>query len=56
MLVCLECGHEFEWGEEAHWNENHGNGIIEPWTGCPRCLGAFEELTVSRECAHIIDD
>lgn len=45
MLKCLECGHEFEWGEEASWRENHGNGIYEPWTGCPVCYGAFEEVS-----------
>lgn len=56
LFVCLECGHKFEEGEEAHWRENHGNGIIEPWTGCPVCYGAYEEVNECRECVHIIDD
>lgn len=34
---CLECGHIFEFGEEAVWPEPHG----ELMTGCPKCHSAY---------------
>ena len=56
MLVCLDCGHEFEWGEEAHWEERHGldpfEGPGEKFTGCPVCGGAFEEVYRVGECEN----
>ena len=56
MLLCLDCGHEFEWGEEARWEERHGLGRFEGpgeyCMGCPVCHGAFEEVFHTGECLH----
>lgn len=42
---CLECGHIFEEGEQAEWEEDHGleTPPYEKWSGCPLCKGAYEE-------------
>ena len=42
---CLSCGHIFEEGEQARWEEAHGLDTppYEQWSGCPLCKGAYEE-------------
>ena len=52
MYKCLECGHIFDQGEEAHWIEKHGftDGPFEHFTGCPVCKSAYEETTRCRGC------
>jgi hypothetical protein len=49
---CLECGHIFEEGEEAVWEEKHG--FLEPpyekTSGCPMCGGSFEETEQCKIC------
>lgn len=42
---CLECGHIFEKGEQAEWEEKHGleTPPYERFGGCPLCKGAYEE-------------
>lgn len=52
MYKCLECGHIFDIGEEAHWEENHGLdcGPYEEWTGCPLCNGSYEETVRCKQC------
>ena len=39
MFKCYDCGREFE--EPKTWTERHG----ETFSGCPFCLGSFEEYT-----------
>ena len=41
MFRCLDCGFTFEEPAYRRWNENHGNGIVEPWCikTCPDCGG-----------------
>ena len=48
---CLECGHIFEDGEQAEWEEKHGLDTppYEKFSGCPLCGCAYEE-TVKCEC------
>lgn len=46
VYKCLECGNIFEYGEEAHWIEPHG----EKMSGCPNCKGAYEETTPCEVC------
>ena len=45
MFVCDECGHIFDQPDYETWHENHGNGIVEPWTAkvCPKCGAVFDE-------------
>lgn len=43
---CLECGNIFEYGEEAHWVEPHG----EKKKGCPLCKGAYEKTVKCKVC------
>lgn len=38
---CIKCGHIFEAGEQATWKEDYG----EEWSGCPLCLGEYEETS-----------
>jgi hypothetical protein len=43
---CLECGHIFEEGEQARWEEHHPYGMgyaTESFSGCPVCKGDYEE-------------
>ena len=54
MYRCLECGQDFE--EPIEWIEHHGltmyEGYGEPWSGCPFCLGDYEEVWVTGECSR----
>ena len=52
MYKCCECGHLFEDGEQAVWEEKHGfiDGPFEKWSGCPLCHGDYEEVHQCKEC------
>ena len=59
---CLDCGHIFEDGEEAHWSESRGEfwGVAcsENMSGCPLCKGEYEETTPCAICGseHLEDE
>lgn len=52
VYKCLECGHIFESGEQAEWQETHGLDCppYERWSGCPICKGGYEETEKCRIC------
>ena len=52
MFKCCECGHLFEDGEQAVWEERHGfiYPPYEKWSGCPICKGGYEEVRQCKEC------
>lgn len=52
MFKCCECGHLFEEGEQAVWEERHGLDTppYEQWSGCPICKGGYEEVNQCKEC------
>jgi hypothetical protein len=50
---CLECGHIFEEGEQARWEEHHPYGMgsaTEEFSGCPVCNGGFKETKQCKIC------
>ena len=50
---CLLCGHIFEEGEQARWEEHHPYGMgyaSESFSGCPICNGDYEETTQCEIC------
>ena len=50
---CLECGHIFEEGEQARWEEHHPYGMgyaAEKFSGCPVCNGSYEETKQCKIC------
>lgn len=50
---CLSCGHIFEEGEQARWEEHHPYGMdyaAEEFSGCPICNGDFEETKQCKIC------
>lgn len=50
---CLSCGHIFEEGEQARWEEHHPYGMgcaSESFSGCPICNGDFEETKQCKIC------
>lgn len=49
---CLECGHIFEEGEQAVWEETHGLDTppYEKFSGCPICKGSYEETKQCKIC------
>lgn len=50
---CLECGHIFEDGEQARWEEHHPYGMgtaSEKFSGCPICRGSYEETKQCEIC------
>lgn len=50
---CLDCGHIFEEGEQARWEEHHPYGmgyVAEEFSGCPICNGDFEETKQCKIC------
>lgn len=59
---CLECGHIFEEGEQAHWSEGRwefcGVACSENMSGCPLCKGEYEETTPCEICGseHLSDE
>ena len=52
MFKCCECGHLFEDGEQAVWEEKHGfiDGPFEKWSGCPLCKSDYEEVHQCKKC------
>ena len=52
MYRCENCGHFFEEGEQAVWEERHGftSPPYEKWDGCPLCRGGYEEVHQCQEC------
>ena len=52
MYRCENCGHLFEEGEQAVWEERHGLDTppYEQWNGCPICKGGYEEVHQCKEC------
>ena len=52
MYKCENCGHLFEEGEQAVWEEKHGfdYGPYEERRGCPMCMGDYEELHQCKGC------
>ena len=59
---CLDCGHIFEYGEEAVWSEFRGEcfGVesYEKMDGCPLCRGDYEETIPCIVCGseHLEDE
>lgn len=56
MYICIECGHEFEEGEERvryeDRNECHGSPSYEKYRVCPECGGDYDEAVRCEECDH----
>lgn len=54
MYICLECGHHFEDGEEAIWEEQHGleDSPYEKMSGCPICRSAYVVAGRCKKCGH----
>ena len=54
MFKCCDCGHLFEDGEQAVWEERHGfyTPPYEQWSGCPICEGGYEEVHQCKECGE----
>ena len=52
MYRCCECGHLFEDGDQAQWEETHGfsSPPHEKWDGCPMCNGDYEEIHQCKGC------
>ena len=52
MYRCESCGHLFEEGEQAVWEERHGLDAppYEKWNGCPICKGDYEEVHQCQKC------
>ena len=52
MYRCESCGHLFEDGEQAVWEETHGldSPPYEKWSGCPVCRGDYEEVHQCKDC------
>lgn len=57
MYKCLECGHLFEEGEQAVWEERHGLSTppYEKFEGCPLCHGAYEKIKPCAVCGAYKD-
>ncbi len=51
---CLDCGHIFEEGEQAQWDEDCGEfwGVdcSKKMSGCPLCKGEYEETVPCKIC------
>lgn len=60
--ICLDCGHIFEDGEQAIWEESRGEfwGIpcTEKMDGCPLCHGCYEKSVPCKICGseHLRDE
>lgn len=52
--ICLNCGHIFEEGEQANWEESRGefwgHACSENMSGCPLCHGEYEETMPCAIC------
>ena len=60
--ICRDCGHIFEEGEQAIWEEDRGEWwgqrAWEKMCGCPKCCGDYEEAKECEIChsAHLEED
>ena len=56
MYKCADCGHVFEEGEEAVWEESRGEfwgfPCSERMTGCPVCRGEHEKAYECKKCGE----
>ena len=54
MYKCENCGHLFEEGEQAVWEERHGLDTppYEKFSGCPICKSGYEEVHQCKECGE----
>lgn len=59
---CLDCGHLFEEGEQATWEESRGEfwgiPVKEKMSGCPLCHGSYEQTVPCEHCGsmHLEDE
>ena len=62
MYKCLGCGHLFEEGEQATWQESRGefwgSTCNETLSGCPVCKGEYEKTVECSICGseHLEDE
>lgn len=62
MFKCDDCGHIFEEGEQAVWEESRGEfwGVpcYEKVSGCPICHGDYDEASECKKCGewHFSDE
>jgi hypothetical protein len=49
MYKCLSCGHIFDEGEQAYWNEPRGEWS-ERYDGCPLCKQSYEKTVRCKIC------
>lgn len=62
MFKCYECGHIFDEGEEARWQESRGefwgSECYEELTGCPLCGENYDFTTPCEVCGseHFEDE
>lgn len=54
MYICVDCGHIFDEGEQAHCSESRGEcwgaHCSEDMDGCPLCKGDYEEIEPCEVC------
>lgn len=54
MFKCDDCGHLFEQGEEAIWEESRGEFWGQPCyetvSGCPKCKGDYSKIEPCKVC------
>lgn len=57
VYKCCECGHMFEDGEQAVWEEARGEfwgfPAKETMTGCPLCKGSYEQTVPCEHCGSM---
>lgn len=60
MFICLDCGHLFEDGEFAEWDESmgwfDGHRYIKEMRGCPLCKGDYAEIKPCKLCGSYAHD
>ena len=60
MYRCEQCGHLFEEGEQAKWQEDRGEfwgaPCTETVTGCPICKGDYVDIEPCKICGSYNHD
>ena len=60
MFKCLDCGHIFEDGEQAKWEEDRGEywgtRCTETMSGCPMCKNDYIEIKPCKLCGSYEHD
>lgn len=60
MFKCLDCGHLFEDGEQAKWEEDRGEywgtRCTETMSGCPICKSDYIEVKPCKVCGSYEHD